>query len=195
LTTLAYPSAGYILRHGRDENLTAGSSDDVTTISRLANLSVADTGNFRMQMALRPPTVVVDMDRLLVQGDKSADVKLADGDEIVIRRRPTTVYVGGFVNNAGYVGYEEGAPLNYYIARAGGYADGAVKSETVVVKLRSKAWMDPDDTKIEPGDEIFVPKRPDNPIGYEVQNIISIGGLITGVGSLIVALYLAFIKK
>jgi protein involved in polysaccharide export with SLBB domain len=195
LTALAYPAAGYILRHGRDESLTAGSPDDVTTMERLANLSVADTGNFRMQMALRPPTVVVDMDRLFVQGDRSADVKLDDGDEIVVRKRPTTVYVGGFVNNAGYVGYEDGAPLNYYIARAGGYADGAVKSETVVVKLRSKAWMDPGDTKIEPGDEIFVPKRPDNPIGYEVQTISTIAGLVTGLGALIVSLYLAFIKK
>jgi protein involved in polysaccharide export with SLBB domain len=195
LTPLAYPSAGYILRHGHDENLTAGSSEDVTTIERLANLSVADTGNFRMQMALRPPTVVVDMDKLFVQGDKSADVKLSDGDEIVIRRRPTTVYVGGFVNNAGYVGYEDGASLSYYIARAGGYADGAVKSETVVVKLRSKAWMDPSNTKIEPGDEIFVPKESDYPIGYSIQTISTLAGLITGVGGLIVALYLAFIKK
>jgi len=176
-TDRAYLQAGYILRHGHNERLIAGAPEDVAMMQRLSNLSVSDTGNFSRQLAMRPPTVVVDMQRLLVQGDRAADVKLSDGDEIVIPKRPTTVYVGGFVNNAGYIDYNEGAPLNYYVARSGGYADGAVKSETAVIKFRTKAWMDPSDTRIEPGDEIFVPKKPDHSEQYDLAVLAAIAGV------------------
>ena len=191
----AYPAAGVVLRHGHEGQLTAGTPEEIAQSMRLEDLGVADTANFQKQASMRFPTVIVDMNRLLVHNDSSADITLEDGDEIVIPKRPTTVYVFGFVNNAGYVNYQEGAPLRYYIAQAGGYAAGAVKSETVVIKLHSKAWMDPSDTPIEPGDEIFVPKESDNPVGYETQNLAAIGGLITGIGGFIVAIYLAFLKK
>ena len=194
LTASAYPAGSYILRHGHEARLTAGAPEDVEMMERLENLSVSDTSNFKRQMATRPPTVIVDMDRLLVQGDHAADVSLSDGDEVVIRKRPTTVYVGGFVNNAGYVSYDNGAPLNYYVARAGGYADGAQKSQTVVIKLRTKAWMDPGDTKIDPGDEIFVPKEPDLSDEYQLQKLQTIATVFTAVLSAI-QLYVLITRK
>jgi protein involved in polysaccharide export with SLBB domain len=184
LTAKAYPAAGVIKRHSHDERLTAGSPEDVAQITRLQNLTVADTANYERQLSMRPTTAVTDMYRLFVQGDRSADVRLEDGDEIIIPKRPTSVYVNGFVNNAGFVNYQENAPLRYYIAQVGGYADGAEKSETVVIKLSSKAWMDPSDTKIEPGDEIFVPKEPDYSEDYKLARLTTavaiVGALLTG---------------
>jgi polysaccharide biosynthesis/export protein len=167
----AYPAAGIIKRHGHEGRLTGGSPEEVAQITRLEDLTVSDTASFLKQTSMRPSDVVVDMYRLFVQGDHSADVKLEDGDEIVIPKRPTSVYVYGFVNNAGFVNYQEDAPLRYYIAQTGGYAQGAETSETAVIKLRSKAWMDPSDTKIEPGDEIFVPKEPDYSEDYKLQRL------------------------
>ena len=195
LTKDAYAQGGTVLRHGYGEQLVAGTPEDIARSSRLEDLSVSDTGNYSKQLSMRPPYVAVNMQRLFIQGDHSADVVLNDGDEIVIPRQPTTVYVNGFVNNAGYVNYSNDAPLSYYIAQAGGYANGADKSTTAVIKYPSKSWMEPGDTKIEPGDEIYVPKEPDYPVGYETQNLSSIAGLLTGIGGLIVSLYLAFIKK
>ncbi len=195
LTPAAYPTGGEILRHGSDERLTAGTPEEISKITRLENLGVSDTINFQRQMSIRPPVVVTDMDRLFVQNDHSQDVTLRDGDEIEIPKQPTTVYVYGFVNNAGYVQYQEGASLKYYISQAGGYANGADKSQMAVIKLRTKAWMDPSDTKIEPGDEIFIPKVPDLPENYTTQNIQTIAGLVFGLGGLITGLYLTFLKK
>ncbi len=148
ITPRAYPAAGVILRHGHEGLLTAGTPEEIAQSTRLEDLTVADTANFQKQTSMRFPGVIVDMNRLLVQNDSSADVTLEDGDEIVIPRRPTTVYVFGFVNNAGYVNYQENAPLSYYLAQTGGYAEGAEKSETTVIKLRTKAWMEPSDTRI-----------------------------------------------
>ncbi|MFI5202666.1 MAG: SLBB domain-containing protein, partial [Candidatus Kapaibacterium sp.] len=195
LTQAAYPAAGVLLRHGYDERLTAGTPEEVAQIKRLENLGVSDTANFQRQIAMRPPTVDVDMEKLLLQGDHSADVTLNDGDEIDIPTQPTTVYVYGFVNNAGFVQYQKNAPLRYYIAQAGGFANGAEESETAVIKLRSKAWMNASDTKIEPGDEIFVPKVPDFPENYALQNTIAVSGLLMGFASFVISIYFSFFKK
>lgn len=185
LNQKAYPAAGVIKRHGHDERLTAGSPEEVAQSTRLEDLTVADTANFERQLSMRPTTAVADMYRLFVQNDRSADVKLDDGDEIIIPKCPTSVYVYGFVNNAGFVNYHEDAPLSYYIAQTGGYADGAEKSEIAVVKLSSKAWMSPGDTKIEPGDEIIVPKEPDYSEDYKLNRLTTI---VTVVGALLTAL-------
>jgi protein involved in polysaccharide export with SLBB domain len=179
LSAKAYPAAGVIKRHGHEERLTSGSPEEVAQTTRLEDLTVSDTTNFHRQLSMRPAVVVADMYRLFIQGDRSADVKLEDGDEIVIPKRPTSVYVYGFVNNAGFVNYQENAPLSYYLVQAGGYAQGAAKSETAIIKLRSKAWMDPSDTKIEPGDEIFVPKEPDYSEDYKLQRLTTIVAVVT----------------
>jgi protein involved in polysaccharide export with SLBB domain len=181
LSSKAYPAAGIIKRHSHYERLTAGSPDEVAQTTRLENLTVGDTSSFERQLSMRPTTVVTDMYRLFVQGDRSADVKLEDGDEIIVPKCPTSVYVYGFVNNAGFVNYQRDAPLQYYIAQAGGYADGSMKSGTVVIKLRTKAWMDPSDTKIEPGDEILVPKQPDLSEEYKLQLLQTIATIATAV--------------
>ncbi len=195
LTSTAYPPAGVLLRHGYEERLTEGSPEEVSQDTRLENLGVSDTENFKRQMRMRPPNVNVDMERVLIQGDHSADVTLRDGDEIDIPTEPTTVYVFGFVNNAGYVDYKSGAPLRYYIAQAGGYANGANEGKTAVIKVGTRAWMDPGDTKIGPGDEIFVPKVPDLPENFETQNLATLGSLVVGIAGFLVSLYLTFLKK
>ncbi|HET6401682.1 MAG TPA: SLBB domain-containing protein [Candidatus Kapabacteria bacterium] len=194
LTSDAYPAAGVLLRHGYDERLTAGTPEEEAQITRLENLGVSDTSNFQKQMADLPPTVEVDMEKLFVKGDHSVDVALKDGDEIDIPTRPTTVYVYGFVNNAGYVNYRDGAPLQYYIAQAGGYSNGATPSRTVVIKLRSKAWMDPGDTKIEPGDYVYVPKTPNFPENYTLQNAATITALALSIAGFGLTLYGIFFK-
>ena len=183
LSGTAYPAGGVILRHGHFENTNTGTPNEIAQAMRMENLGVSDTGNMHKQFELRQPTVNVDMERILVKGDKDADVALQDGDEIVIPQRPTSVFVSGFVNIAGFIPYQPGASLNYYISQAGGFADGAQRGRTVVIKLRTKTWMDPSDTPIEPGDEIFVPKDSDLPEQYrleEYQTIATIFSALLG---------------
>ncbi|HEY3876451.1 MAG TPA: SLBB domain-containing protein [Candidatus Kapabacteria bacterium] len=194
LTANAYPAAGTVLRHTYAESLEAGTPEDIQRSTRLEDLSVADTGNFSRQLSMRRPAVSVDMKRLFVDNDRSADIPLSDGDVITIPKQPTTVYVFGFVNNAGYVSYQKDAPLNYYIAQTGGYANGADKSETAIIKLSTKAWGDPSDAKIEPGDEIFVPKEPDH---SEQYNLAVWAAIVAAAGAVIagISLYVNITRK
>ncbi len=194
VSTTGFPSGGVILRHGHFENMSTGTPEEIAQSTRMENLGVSDTGNLRRQFSLRIPAVNVDMERALVKGEKDADVAMQDGDEIVIPQRPSTVFVSGFVNYAGYVPYQPGARLSYYIARAGGYAAGAQSGKTTVIKMRLKTWMDPSDTEIEPGDEIFVPKESDYSEEYQLQKLTTIVAMV-GAAIAAVSLYVNITRK
>jgi protein involved in polysaccharide export with SLBB domain len=177
-------NAAAIIRRGYDQTNSVGSEEDRLALTRLSDFPVTDTGNFQRQLGLRAPTVVVDMKRLFTDGDSSQDVVLRDGDHIVIPMAPTTVYVYGFVNKPGFVTVIPNGRLSDYIAEAGGYAEGAVKGHTRIIKAGSKAWIDPGDTQIEPGDEIYVPKEPDYSETYNLtmaQTVVGIAGILVGI--------------
>lgn len=191
VTEFAHLGGAYISRPlaSREEGLTP--DEERMRLWRLANLGVEDTANFRLQTMVRTGDVKVDMTRLLKEGDKSADVLLRDGDMIVIPTKPTTVYVWGYVGRMGYLPYVEGANLDHYIDAAGGYAPGAIKGDTRVIKAQTRQWMRPDDTQIQPGDEIYVPKEGDYSEDYSLRVAGSIAGIVSvlvGVTSLIIAL-------
>jgi protein involved in polysaccharide export with SLBB domain len=191
VTDYAHLGGAYISREltSREEGLTR--EEEQMRLWRLANLGVEDTANFRLQTMVRTGDVKVDMNRLLKDGEKSADVLLSDGDMIVIPTKPTTVYVWGYVGRMGYLPYVEGANLDHYIAAAGGYAPGAIKGDTRVIKSQTRQWMEPEDTQIQPGDEIYVPKEGDYSEDYSLRIIGSVSqivGMLVSVASLIIAL-------
>jgi len=191
VTEYAHLSGGYVSRQliNQQEGVTA--EEEQMRLWRLANLGVEDTANFRLQTMVRTGDVKVDMDRLLKQGDKASDITLRDGDVIVIPTAPNTVYVWGYVGRMGYLPYKEGANLEHYIAAAGGYAPGAIKGDTRVIKAQTKQWMIPEETSIEPGDEIYVPKEGDYSEDYSLRvvgSIAQIVGAIVGVAYLVIAL-------
>jgi protein involved in polysaccharide export with SLBB domain len=144
---------------------------------RLANLDVEDTANFRVQTMVRTGDVKVDMQRLLKDGDPSADVLLRDGDMIVIPTAPNTVYVWGYVGRMGYLPYVENGDVDHYVHAAGGYAPGAVPSDTRIIKAQTKQWVEPNKTTIQPGDEIYVPKEGDFPSNYTLNVVGAIAGI------------------
>lgn len=191
VTEYAHLGGAYISREltSREEGLTP--EEEQMRLWRLANLGVEDTANFRLQTMVRTGDVKVDMNRLLNSGDKTADVLLRDGDMIVIPTKPNTVYVWGYVGRMGYLPYIEGANLDHYIAAAGGYAPGAIKGDTRVIKSQTRQWMEPEDTKIQPGDEIYVPKEGDYSEDYSLRvagSIAQIVGVLLSVTSLIISL-------
>ena len=119
---------------------------------------------------------------------------MRDGDVISVPVKPNDVYVWGYVGREGYIPYTEGATLQHYIDLAGGYAEGSVKSGTRILKAHTRQWIDPDETTIEPGDEIYVPKTPDHSENYTLNTIGAIAGIVGGIVSTILAV-LYFTKK
>ena len=169
-------------------------ADDALEVTRLANLSVSDTANFKLQTSLRSGVATVDLYRLFKLGDSSADLTLRDGDVVSIPSSPNDVYVWGYVGREGRLPWVEGASIQHYIDLAGGYAEGAVKDGTRVIKAGTRQYLEPSATRIEPGDEIYVPKTPDHSENYTLSTIGAIAGIVSGVvGTVLAILY--FTKK
>jgi protein involved in polysaccharide export with SLBB domain len=127
---------------------------------------------YDLESGLRRGTVAVDFVGLFERQDASKDLALRDGDVIFIPHSQRTVYVYGQVARPGYVVHNAGADIRYYIAQAGGYGEEAETGGTRVIKGKTREWLDPSDTTIEPGDFIWVPKDIRYPTGY-YMNLIS----------------------
>ncbi|MEP7234328.1 MAG: SLBB domain-containing protein [Ignavibacteriota bacterium] len=196
-TPYAFLAGGSITRQRLDiDNKDITNADEAKLVGRLSNLAVEDTANFRVLTEVREGYVSVDMQRLFGDHDASADITLRDGDVISIPATPNTVYVWGYAGSVGYIPYKEGASANYYINAAGGYAEGAVKNSTRVIKARTRRWVKPDETTIGPGDEIYIPKEKLYPDDYSLritQTEISIVSAV--LSTIITAITLYFLIK
>ncbi|MGB2768889.1 MAG: SLBB domain-containing protein, partial [Candidatus Zixiibacteriota bacterium] len=109
-----------------------------------------------------PGRVACDFEKLLADGLKEYDITLKSGDVIRIPPKSMVVNVSGSVVNPGLVPYEPGKDYRYYIARAGGFSWKARQNKIMVIKGQTGERMRPSTRrKIDPGDTILVPERPE----------------------------------
>ena len=150
-----------------------------------------DTLYWAMNARLREGQVAVDFHRLFVQGHAAADVPLEDGDVLLVPRNTRTVYVYGQVNQHGFVPWSEGRDFEWYIEQAGGFGQSADENRAAVIKANTRAWVDPDDARIEPGDMIYVPHEPVVPLSNTTQVlavVAAIAGSLAGVAGLVISI-------
>ncbi len=106
---------------------------------------------------------VVDFTKVFDQNSDENKFKVSDGDIILIPRKFNYVYVFGQVAKNGYVRYNHGQDFKYYIEKAGGFTQTAIKDddEISIIKGKDKTWFtdDKNKTTIEPGDFIYVPRN------------------------------------
>jgi protein involved in polysaccharide export with SLBB domain len=97
----------------------------------------------------------------------SADIELRAGDTLVIPKRPNFVSVNGQVYNPLAISYAPGKKLEWYLKRAGGATSSANKKEIYVLRAdgtvvpRGSGWLGSStaETRMRPGDTIFVPEK------------------------------------
>ncbi|MBP9094993.1 MAG: SLBB domain-containing protein [Ignavibacteria bacterium] len=144
-----------------DNEYGAKDSTEIFINQRANDLLVTDKDkqNFDIDIKSRRGRVIVDFEKLLILNDSSQNIVLEDGDIIYINDDKKVVYVYGAVNSEGYVKYVEGQDYEYFIERAGGYGLGADEGDTRIIKFNSRGWYKPDQTKIESGDFVYVPKK------------------------------------
>ena len=135
---------------------------------------------FEQDIRFRVGRVNVDFEKLY-NGDNSQNITLLSNDVIYISDNKQQVYVYGQVNKPGFVPYKEGADYMYYINSAGGYADRAEEGEVRVVKFKTREWLDPDDTKIQSSDYIYVPKKLKRDFAYDIDLISKVASVIVSV--------------
>jgi polysaccharide export outer membrane protein len=79
-------------------------------------------------------TIAVDLDKLLIKGDRSANVAVEPGDVIMVPTLQNRVLVLGAVRNPGAYDLEEGARVIEVLALAGGPTERAVQSNIGIVR-------------------------------------------------------------
>jgi len=121
-------------------------------------------------------TVVVDFGRLLA-GDAPEDPLLRDGDRVVVPRAVATVTVSGRVEHPGVVAYVPGKDARYYVNQAGGFASRA-RSTGVRVQRRAtgQRLTAREAGHVMPGDEVWVPERPESDWWQTVRDVASFAG-------------------
>lgn len=125
---------------------------------RSQQLTVGDSAYFYMELRTSRHPVAVDFVKLVQGRDTTQDVVLKDEDVIFIPSNHQTVLVHGQVQNPGYYPYVRGMTYKDYVERAGGYSEYAIPGDTRVIKKATLEWLEPGDTSIDPGDQVWVPK-------------------------------------
>jgi len=135
--------------------------------------------------------------RMVVQLDQPAklrgtdnDITLIDGDMLNIPEPSRSILVLGLVRNSTSVLYKQGAGIDYYINRVGGFSKEADKSEVHVVKADGSAISSFTNVRdIEPGDTVIVPPKEEEKIRTlpTIRDIVqTIGSALLGIAALAV---------
>jgi protein involved in polysaccharide export with SLBB domain len=113
--------------------------------------------------------------RLVVQrGGEPSNVRLEDGDVIVVPSRSDLVLVNGEVEVPQSAVWIRGAPLAHYIHEAGGFTERADQSKILVIRPSGETLVG-SNPPISPGDRIIVLPSPDNwtiPVIKDITQII-----------------------
>jgi len=116
------------------------------------------------------------------------DVTLIDGDTLNIPEPSRSVLVLGSVRNSTSVQYKDGAGVDYYINRVGGFSKEADKKETHIVKADGSAISSFTNVRtIEPGDTLIVPPKEEEKIRTlpTIRDIVQIiGSALLGMAAL-----------
>jgi protein involved in polysaccharide export with SLBB domain len=118
--------------------------------------------------------IAVDFYKLCVKKNLNEDVILEDGDVINVPKAPKVVYVTGRVGRPGGVLFSKGEEIKYYLNWAGGPTWDAKVRGTKVTKVTGEILDDEDVKKLEPGDIIWVPRKPDRDLWEIFRQIMTI---------------------
>jgi protein involved in polysaccharide export with SLBB domain len=119
--------------------------------------------------------VAADFVRLFLAKDTTYDVPLFDRDEVVIPRLTESINVIGRVVQPGMVPVTSGGDLEYYLARAGGYAWQADRGGTFLVKGATGAAIKKRRIKdISAGDTIVIPTKRGHNWWQDVRDTLTV---------------------
>jgi protein involved in polysaccharide export with SLBB domain len=155
--------------------------------SQRGGVSAEDSSYYYLEtsLRLRKEIVTVDFVRLFANGDTTADVVLRELDRVVVPSVKSTIYVFGQVVTPGHVPFEAGRTYDFYVGAAGGLTERARGGDVKIVKARTRQWLSPDETTIEEGDYVWVPKDYERPFGYYLGIVAQSAAIISVAISLV----------
>ena len=184
LTPFAYKSGARLIRIMTDEERRQG--NDMVEIME----SRVDTADVGARKALNPTySVAIDLDKAMANPGGDEDVVLREGDELIIPGRSGVVRVHGAVMYPTAVSYDADMRGHDYIEAAGGFAQNAASSKAYVVNMGGRAKRLRNGTKVEPGAEIYVPKKEEKKRKVDPALVVAIGTASSSLSTLAVVVY------
>ena len=164
---------------------------------RMSKISYDDSAAFAVDNKLRfyRSNGIIDFNKVMDENSVDGNFIVKNGDYIFIPEMVELVYVFGQVNSPGFVKYQKGEHIGYYLQKAGGIGITA-KSEIYLIKGKTRAWKrisKDDKIDIEPSDYIWVPKKPVRYFSYYLQQIGTFTSILGSVATLIL-LFIQFTK-
>jgi protein involved in polysaccharide export with SLBB domain len=89
------------------------------------------------------------------------------------------------VAQPGHVPFLDDQNYKYYVNKAGGFTEDAIKGDLRIIKAGSKQWLAPGETTIEDGDYIWVPRKPYRPFTYYLTVYSQVFGIVATAMSLV----------
>ncbi len=142
---------------------TAGQEDP--ELQRLLRLSRRDLTNseydvLQTKLASLREEYRIDWNRLQI--DPALDVLMVGGDEVLVDRLVSSIRVDGQVRRPGILTFTPGLEIQDYVTLAGGYSDRAWRSKIRVTRsVTGQTFYAKDVSRLDPGDFIWVPEKPD----------------------------------
>ncbi|MFN2383334.1 MAG: SLBB domain-containing protein, partial [Gemmatimonadota bacterium] len=127
--------------------------------------------------------VVVNFEKLFLEGQDVYNLTLETGDKLRIPRRREEVTVLGAVKMPGIVGFDSDQSIDYFVDMAGGYTNQADRSDVRVLKGNARVQLERGELDaVEPGDTIVVPFEKKRDLLAFFQSTM---GTITGLTGLV----------
>lgn len=200
LTALAYAKGASLKREGvakvrgldKDNEKAKAelAEEEKARLNQLKRLqeSTSDTSNLSIKEdeVLKNVYVGINLEKILASPKSSADLILEEGDVLRIPKELQTVKVNGEVLYPVTTSYSKGRAFKYYISQGGGFSEKSVRKRAYVIyangSVRStrKVFLFNNYPSIEPGAEVFVPKK-------EAKRPISAGEIV-GISSALASL-------
>jgi protein involved in polysaccharide export with SLBB domain len=153
---------------------------------RLKKMDVPDMSKleyeyFKTKSREKPGKISCDFVKLFEHNQKDQDIILKNGDLIRIPAKSLVVRVSGSVVNPGLLSFEPGKDYVFYVEKTGGYSWRASKGGVRVIKEVTGEWVKPEkSTRIDPGDTIWIPEKPDRDYwGFFKDTMIVLGNVAT----------------
>lgn len=156
---------------------------------RMSTLISEDSIYFRIDEKLRFLRGNANVDFTRLENVDDTLLILKDGDIIYSPAKIDLVYVYGQVNEPSYVKYVNGMDYNYYINEVGGLGETA-SGDVYLIKGKTRTWISSDEIlekniHVEPGDYIWVSKKPIRTFWDHVENASRIASILGGIATVI----------
>jgi protein involved in polysaccharide export with SLBB domain len=140
-----------------------------------AEMTTSEYEAFRSRLASRSPDVRVDWEQL-ESGKSGLDLLLQSGDIIRVERRTAAVRVDGQVRRPGLIPFVESEGPEYYVREAGGFTRRGARSQVRLTRAANgQSMLARDAMHVSPGDQVWVPERPDISPWQYLRDVLVVG--------------------